>query len=148
MKVLKLLPVAVACAYFLGGADTASAQLDYSHIACVKVSDAAAKAIYTADIGSPFGGSTGCVIKVPAKVLCYSAVKQNVTPTPPGGGPSDDLGVNRKFLCYKAKCPNFLVGTLPASVTDQFGVHPLSGKPTKAFKMFCAPASPSGAFLD
>jgi len=147
MKVLRLLLVAAAYVCFLGQADRASAQL-YDHIACVKVSDGAAKATYTADIGSPFGGSTGCVIKVPAKVLCYSAVKQNVTPPPPGGGPSNDLGVTRKFLCYKAKCPNFLVGSLPASVTDQFGVHPISGKPTKAFKMFCAPASPSGAFLD
>src|SRR5262245_41363359 len=83
----------------------------------------------------------GCTVAVGAKYCCDSVDKIGVPPQPGGGGP---LGVASKFCCYKVKCPKGITGNL--SVQDQFGNRTLAvAKPPS---LLCAPASPSGAFLD
>jgi hypothetical protein len=112
-----------------------------SHLECFKIKDNIPAATYTADqlLGEP-----GCVIRVPAKIFCAKTSKLNVTPPPPGGGPDVDLNV-AGFFCYKEKCPrtNFSI-----SAKDQFGRHNIPFTTGFRSKMLCAPASPSGAFLD
>src|SRR5215813_12166606 len=80
----------------------ARAQLD--HLKCYKIKDHAAKAPYTATLtpgAPPFTAETGCLVKVPAKMLCVDVTKSNVSPAPPGAAPGAQAGT---FLCYKLKC--------------------------------------------
>ena len=56
------------------------------HLKCYKAKDNIPKAVYTADLNG-LAPETGCMIKVPAVMLCVQASKTNVTPTPPSGGP-------------------------------------------------------------
>src|SRR5262249_26504612 len=97
---------------------------------CYKIKTTTPSASYTADLAD-LVAQPGCVIKVPAKLLCVETSKMNVIPTPPGsvvGGPAG------RFLCYKAKCPNTAA---PITVDDQFGSHTVTPSATK---MVCAPA--------
>jgi hypothetical protein len=111
-----------------------------SHLECFKIKDNLPAATYKAD---QLLGEVGCVIRVPAKVFCSATSKSNVTPPPPGGGP--DVGLNvAGFFCYKEKCP---VVHASISAKDQFGRHSMPFTAVRS-KMLCAPASPSGAFLD
>ncbi len=119
------------CAYLLGVAGAAHAIIA-DHLKCVKAKAIEAKTTYTI-------ASLGCTIKGPAKLVCFPVVKAGVSPTPPGGGPT---GATTKFVCYKAKCPK-APGTISAK--DQFGNHLFQ---VSNAKTICAPASPSGAFLD
>jgi hypothetical protein len=92
------------------------------HFKCYKVKDARAKASYTLDLiagVSGFANETGCAIKVGAKLICVQVKKQNVVPSPPGGGPGAGPNSGAKFISYKLKCPKGVVP--PASFTDQFG---------------------------
>src|SRR6476660_8097557 len=95
--------------------------VNQSHLQCFKIKDPPPPATYKAD---QVLGEVGCVIRVPAKVLCIRTSKTNVTPAPPGGGPDVDLN-EIIFLCYKEKCPktNFSIPTLK----DQFGTHLFQG---------------------
>jgi hypothetical protein len=113
--------------------------VNLSHLQCFKFKDTLPKAKYRADeIGSP-----GCVIKVPAIMVCNYTYKINVTPPPPTTGP--DVTLNHSiFFCYKQKCPKLPIS---GTFTDQFGTHVVDTPITSA-KMLCAPASPSGALLD
>jgi hypothetical protein len=119
------------CAYLLGVAGAAHAIIA-DHLKCVKAKAIEPKSTYNI-------ASLGCIIKGPAKLVCTPVVKAGVSPTPPGGGPT---GATTKFVCYKAKCPK-IPGTVTAK--DQFGTHVFA---TSTVKTICAPASPSGAFLD
>jgi hypothetical protein len=112
-----------------------------SHLACFKFKDSGvAKTTYTVDIGS----AGHCIVKTPAKVVCVSTFKENVTPTPPGGGL--DLNLNESlFFCYNAKCPK--TPGPDGFATDQFGTHVFNPQIVTS-NLLCAPASPSGAFLD
>jgi len=106
------------------------------HLKCYKVKDSAGKQTYTADL-TGLTAEPGCTIKVPAVELCVEAVKANVTPAPPGGGPAPTAAGN--FVCYKLKCPK---GTLaPVMVNDQFGSRMVT--PT-APKVLCAPEGVAG----
>jgi hypothetical protein len=130
-RLRNLVLTAGACAYLLGFAGGAHAVVA-DHLKCVKAKAAEPKTQFSI-------GSLGCIIKGPAKLVCTPVIKSGVSPTPPGGGPT---GATTKFVCYKAKCPK-----VPATVTakDQFGTHVFQ---TSSAKTICAPASPSGAFLD
>jgi hypothetical protein len=125
----------------------ADAQLVTNHLVCTKVKDPGPRGRYTAHlVPARMNDLTDCIIKLPAKMECQLAAKTNVVPAPPGGGPTADIvdatGILR-FLCYKTKCPR-PVG--PDDVrTDQFGSRVLTLGPAK---LLCAPASPSGAFLE
>src|SRR5207244_13601161 len=59
------------------------------HLKCVKVKDPLAKAAYNVDL-SGLGPNTGCVVKVPGKLLCVETAK-TVTggPVPPGAAPGN-----------------------------------------------------------
>src|SRR5262249_21972760 len=79
---------------------------------------------------SAFPVAAGCLVKVPAKVLCVDVQKTNVTPPPPGAAPGAPA---QKFLCYKVKCPK---AQPTATLQDQFGTHALAVKSTS---LLCAP---------
>jgi hypothetical protein len=79
-------------------------------------------------------GTPGCRIKVPAKLVCLESTKSNVSPTPPGGGPTTSS--TQGFLCYQMKCQRS--GVASAEMQDQFG------RRTVAFRgstLLCAPAT-------
>jgi hypothetical protein len=134
--------MAAACSVLLWGATVATAG---NHIACYKVKDVVPKqkiggVSLLSNTGS-VGAQAPCTISTRAKYCCDSVDKIGVPPQPGGGGP---LGPASKFCCYKVKCPKGVTGTL--SVQDQFGTRALAiAKPPS---LVCAPASPSGAFLD
>jgi len=122
--------LAAACLAFLAGG--ARAQTTPDHLKCYKIKDPAQHVLYSATL-TGLRPEQGCRIKVPGSLLCVAATKTNVSPPPPGGGPS---GTNAgMFVCYKVKCPKVV---LPAvSVRDQFATH--SFTPSVA-KLLCAPA--------
>jgi hypothetical protein len=110
---------------------TAAAQAD--HLQCFKVKDSVTKTTYTADLTPADGAfpvAPGCIVRLPAKMLCIDVQKTNVTPMPPGAAPG---APGQKYLCYKVKCPK-VPGT--AALQDQFGSHSLTYKATS---LVCAP---------
>lgn len=118
----------VAC---LSLAASAAAQVP-DHLKCHRVRDPIGPATYTADLGGLFA-QAGCLVKVPAQLLCVETATTAVTPPPPGAAPGAAAG---RYLCYKAKCPK---STLPAIPwTDQFGSRAIQPMTTK---MLCAPES-------
>jgi hypothetical protein len=137
-----LVAAAIGCVG-LAASSVVSAPLA-DHLQCYKAKETAGpgRIQATADLLSSIGlaPETGCLVKGPPTLFCGPVTKTNVTPPPPGGGPT---GTVHKFLCYKIKCPTG--ANQVASGKDQFGVHTLT---LKAPKILCAPASPSGAFLD
>jgi hypothetical protein len=125
-----------------GGAQT----FPTNHLVCMKIKDPAPKASYTAHlVPSRLNDLDPCVIRVPAKMECQITGKLNVAPPAPATGPTQDLlptGILR-FLCYKVKCPK---PQGPNDVrNDQFGSRTVT---LGSARLLCAPASPSGAFLD
>ena len=115
-----------------------------NHIACYKVKDVIPKQKITnvlllSNTGSE--NNTGCTIATGAKYCCDAVDKIGVPPQPGGGGPINNTS---KFCCYKVKCNKGPTGSLP--VQDQFGNRTL--QVAKPPSLICAPASPSGAFLD
>jgi len=62
-------------------ATSAAAQTD--HLQCFKVKDTNRKTRYTTGVGGISPGQ-GCVIKVPAKMLCVATTEPQVAPAPPG----------------------------------------------------------------
>ena len=139
MKARKMLVIASCCVFLIGTAMPVAAG---DHLACYKVRDTIAKGkfsnvVLVSNIGGP--NHVGCIIATGAKTCCQPVDKVGVPPQPGGGGPT---GPTSKFCCYKVKCPK-TTGTI--SVTDQFGNRTLS---ITSPKQLCAPASPSGAFLD
>ena len=122
------------------------------HLKCYKVKDKVTgsplKAKYTVDLPSnlsPLLDESGCTVAVPAKMCCAPVDKVPTAPSPPppDGTPHPQPAAG-KFCCYKVKCPKLPVpGT--ASFDDQFGIRTLT---LSNASFLCAPASPSGAFLD
>jgi hypothetical protein len=114
------------------GPTIAHGQTLRDHLKCFKVKDSRPKAKYTADMNGLIA-DTGCVIKVPAALLCVDSSKTNVQPTPPdvsSGEPPTEVA------CYKAKCPK----AVPPTVAwhDQFGTGVLT--PSRS-TLLCAPRS-------
>ena len=99
------------------------------HLKCYKVKDPAAKATYTADL-TGLTVDNGCLVKVPAKLLCVETTKTIVGSQPPGSPPGNPAG---RVLCYKVKCPKTAL-TIPW--TDQFGARALE---LGSVKLLCAP---------
>lgn len=108
----------------------ASGQPAADHLKCYKPKDPLTKATYTADIAG-LTAEPGCLIKVPARLTCVPATKTNVSPAPPGGGPS---GTPNGFNCYVVKCPKTVLPTVLTQ--DQFGARTVTPGPAK---LFCAP---------
>jgi hypothetical protein len=102
------------------------------HLACFAVKDSAPKTKYQVTITNATGSQT-CVVRTPAKIACVQTAKSQVTPAPPGGGPSGSAA--GAFLCYRAKCAK------PASTgnaIDQFGQRVIT---FRASRFLCAPAN-------
>lgn len=112
---------------------TSSAHAQADHLQCFKIKDSVVKKTYQADLtpsDNSFAVAAGCVVKVPAKLLCIDVQKSNVTPAPPGS----PAGVPaQKYLCYKVSCPK---PQLTTAMQDQFGSHTVILKSTS---MLCAP---------
>jgi hypothetical protein len=111
------------------------------HLTCMRYKGSESKAAYNTTLDNAFGTLFPCIVKAPPKMACLPTAKSNVTPTPPGGGPSGEAA--RPVLCYRVKCQTKDI--VSVSLTDQFGVH---AGIVVAPKLLCAPASPGGAFLD
>lgn len=117
----------------LAGAGSATALAEgpvADHLQCYRVRDPQHHFTYTADLDG-LTVAHGCVIKLPAKFTCVPTVKENVVPTPPGGGPT---GTPNGFNCYYVKCPKTTLPPVPAE--DQFGSRTVV--PFMA-NMLCAP---------
>jgi hypothetical protein len=138
MTMKRALATAV-CAHLLASASTTMAAAD--HLKCYKAREVEGpgRLTATANLVSGIGLATenGCLIRGPSRLLCAPVEKLGL---PPGGGPT---GATTKFVCYKLKCPKQALQNVTAK--DQFGTHVFVLRfPTT----FCAPASPSGAFLE
>jgi hypothetical protein len=113
------------------GIPAAHAQFD--HLQCFKIKDSLPRTPYTATLTSSdptFAVPPGCVIKVPAKLLCVDVAKTNVTPAPPGSAPGAQA---QRYLCYKTKCTKI---DPTVAVEDQFGARDVALKRTT---YACAP---------
>jgi len=100
------------------------------HLACYKIRDSAMHAVYTAGIGG-LTAQPGCMIRVPATMLCAPAMAAGMMPVPPSEG---GIGKPNSFTCYKVRCPLALVA--PVVVQDEFGPHVLQATTTS---LLCAP---------
>ncbi len=101
------------------------------HLECYSLKkDPQTKVKYTADL-TGLAVEPGCVVQVPAKMVCVPTHKRNVTPTPPGTGGSDPTG---GFACYKVTCPKRTLPSVP--LDDQFGTRTVV---PAARKFLCAP---------
>lgn len=114
-------------------AGPAVAQPVADHLKCYKAKDPLQKATYTADLGG-LTTEPGCLIKLPAKLTCVPATKENVRPVPPGGGPT---GTPNGFNCYTLKCPRTTPPSVPSE--DQFGSRTVA---VSIAKLLCAPFAP------
>ena len=101
------------------------------HLKCYSIKDSQAKRTYTADL-TGLSLEPGCTVQVPAKQLCVPTAKTNITPAPPGGGPT---GTPNAFACYKVKCPKTVLPVV--TIRDQFGNRTVT--PKKA-RLLCAPS--------
>jgi hypothetical protein len=107
------------------------------HLQCFKVKDSNRRTRYTTGIAGIAPGQ-GCVIKVPAKLLCVATSEPQVAPAPPGGKTSG--GNASAFLCYKTRCRQ---NTLPQiTVADEFGRRLV--KPKRS-RLLCTPLAGTGA---
>jgi hypothetical protein len=102
------------------------------HMTCLAVKDSAPRARYQATLTTA-GGAQSCIVRAPAKLACVPTAKSDVTPTPPGGGPSASTA--GAFLCYRAKCPKT---STSENAQDQFGNRVVL---LKAARYLCAPAN-------
>ena len=140
VKLPKLFVAAAALAFLAGGSTPAKAQTP-DHLRCYRIRDPITSVRYTANLQG-IQPSPGCTVRARAKMLCVQTTKTGVSPTPPGRGPSSP-GAAGKFLCYRVKCARQTLAN--QTLADQFGSRSVSPRATS---MLCAPASPSGAFLD
>ena len=138
----KLLLAAAAGVFLLAGAPTPASAQNPNHLKCYKIRDGvpAPPVRYTMNLQG-LTAEPGCLIRARAQLLCVQTTKTAVSPTPPGGGPNPASA--GRFLCYKVKCARQLLPGVP--VTDQFGTRTVA---PKRADLLCAPASPSGAFID
>jgi hypothetical protein len=127
----------VACVGLGGASPLGAAPINFAdHLQCWKIKDAAARASFTAAVVSnDLGLQEGCVVKVPAKLLCVAAAKSSVAPAPPGAPPGPNV-LNSRCLCYKLKCGNAAVDV---TAQDQLGGTRTIG--VKVGKMLCTPAT-------
>ena len=100
------------------------------HLECFKVRDSERKARYTTQLQN-LAPPRGCVVKLPAKLMCVPTISPQLSPTPPGAAPGRSAGA---FLCYKVRCKRGAVAAL--AVTDQFGRRIV--KPRRS-RLLCAP---------
>ena len=104
MRIQSSIGVVVGLALLAGSANAAI--LD-DHLECFKTKDTHKKTFYTAQIEG-FTPRHGCVVKLPAVMLCLPTPEPSMFPTPPAASPGD---TQQAVLCYKIRCRK---GVLPA----------------------------------
>ena len=112
-------------------AGSAHAQVLDDHLECFKTKDRHKKTFYTAQLEG-FTPRHGCVIKLPAAMLCLPTPQPAMFPTPPAASPGD---TQQAVLCYKIRCRKGVLPTLV--VADQFGSRRVRPKRPH---LFCTPA--------
>jgi hypothetical protein len=114
----------------LGIAFVTSAHAQTDHLQCFKVRDSAHKARYKTGVGG-LAPAQGCIIRVPAKLMCVPTEQPETSPSPPGAPAGANAGA---FLCYAMRCRR---NTLAAvKVADEFGQRIVRPRPSR---LFCAP---------
>jgi len=128
MRIQSSIGLAVGLALLAG---SAHAQILDDHLECFKTKDTHKKTFYTAQVEG-FAPRHGCVVKLPAAMLCLPTPEPAMFPSPPAASPGD---TQQAVLCYKIRCKK---GVLPALVVaDQFGSRRV--KPKRPH-FFCTPA--------
>ncbi|HZP41516.1 MAG TPA: hypothetical protein VFD84_08375 [Candidatus Binatia bacterium] len=132
----KLLPtLLLAAALALLAAPAARAGNAVDDLKCYKIEDSPRKQSYTADLVNGLVLDTGCVVKVPAKLLCNAVGIANSTPAPPFTGIGQNL-LGTVYMCCKLECPKV---SEPVNINDvTFGSRQGTIASTK---LLCAPAS-------
>jgi hypothetical protein len=88
------------------------------HLQCRSIRDLAPHIGYTADfVSNELGLQTGCVIRTPAKQICWAAQESNLVPAPFPAPLGPNL-VGHWYLCYRARCPK---DGFQAIVNDELG---------------------------
>jgi hypothetical protein len=101
------------------------------HLKCQEVKDSSGKREFSAELDG-LVVEPGCVVKLPAKLLCEASAVTELTPSLPT---LESPGPAGKFLCYKVKCPKR--SAVPFAARDRFGEHALE---VKSSQLLCAPA--------
>ena len=75
------------------------------HLECRDIKDSATAQKYTADFASnELLRQDGCVVKVPAKEVCWAVLNDALFP-PPVSAPNGTNLNGKYYLCYKMECP-------------------------------------------
>ena len=112
----------------------ASAHAQTDHLECFRVRDSQRSAVYTTRLQG-LTPPHGCVVRLPAKLMCVPTVSLATTPSPPGA----PAGANTDaFLCYKVRCRGSALPRL--TVADQFGKRIV--RPRRS-RLLCAPVPAS-----
>jgi hypothetical protein len=75
------------------------------HLECRDIKDSATERKYTADFASnELLRQDGCVVKVPAKQVCWAVLNDGISPTPFSAPNGTNLN-GKYYLCYKMECP-------------------------------------------
>src|SRR4029453_13756709 len=82
------------------------------HLKCQEVKDPSGKREFIADVGG-LALEPGCVVKLPAKLLCEQATTANEQPPNDATFAPAPAG---QFLCYKAKCPRRPAGRASSAI--------------------------------
>jgi hypothetical protein len=107
-----------------------SAHAQSDHLECFTVRDSEQKARYTARLEN-LAPPHGCVVKLPAKLMCVPTAEPVISPAPPGAARGRSTGA---FLCYKIRCRRGALA--PLTVNDRFGQRIV--KPRRS-RLLCAP---------
>jgi len=106
------------------------------HLKCYTIKDSLQPAKFQADLRNQFGLEKGCVIALPARLLCVETDKRITSAeVPPGGGPSGRPAGH--FLCYSVRCPDS-ENPFKVPVQDQFGTRRIA---VDRARLLCAPAN-------
>lgn len=108
----------------------ASAHAQTDHLECFRVKDSQRTAVYTTRLAG-LAPPHGCVVRLPAKLMCVPTVQLETSPAPPGAPAGANTGA---FLCYKVRCRRNALPRL--TVADQFGRRIV--RPRRS-RLLCAP---------
>jgi hypothetical protein len=111
----------------------------YDHLECYQVETMSSDKTMTHTLDltpsqTEFLATSGCSIRTKSKTFCIDVQKSNVSPAPLGE--EVHAGNARNYFCYKLKCPEVALPTLPL-VVDQFGRRSVV---VKKADQLCVPA--------
>ena len=122
----------LVCLVVLGAFSPLRADV-FDQLQCYRIKDRVPRRRYRADLipgDSAFPVQRGCFIRTPARLLCTSAGRMDVTPPAQEVAPTSPM---KTYLCYRLRCSK-KEQLIP--VTDEFGSRVLK---VKASRFFCTP---------